>query len=280
MKVKFFCPRWGCENLSWDNFLVNVKNEGYDGIEYGIANETTKDELEKTWEKIDEHQLEVIPQHYGTYDADFNKHYDRYAAWLELVKPFPAAKIDSQTGKDFFSFEQNKQLIDLAVKHTEDCGVDVYHETHRNKFPFAAHITKEYLARIPYLKITLDASHWVNVAESFLEDQSEAMDLAIQRTEHIHARVGYPEGPQVPDPRAPEWKDALNAHIKWWDRIVNRKKIEDPDSVITITPEFGPYPYMVHLPYVESPIASQWEINKFMKDILKERYNSLSILPN
>jgi sugar phosphate isomerase/epimerase len=274
MNVKFFCPRWGCENISWDEFLLKVKNEGYDGVEFGIANETTSDELSEVLDKINKHQLEVIPQHYGTYDADFSKHYDRYSAWLELVKPFPAIKIDSQTGKDFFTFEQNKQLVDVAVKHTQNCGVEVYHETHRNKFPFAAHIAKEYLEKIPYLKITLDASHWVNVAESYLEDQQEAMEIAFQRTEHIHARVGYPEGPQVPDPRAPEWKEALDVHIAWWDSIMTRKKAEDPNGIITITPEFGPYPYMVHLPHTQTPITSQWEVNKYMKDILKERYQN------
>ncbi|HEY0055119.1 MAG TPA: sugar phosphate isomerase/epimerase [Pedobacter sp.] len=272
MNVKFFCPRWGSENLSWDELLLKIKNDGYNGVEYGIANETTKDELNEIWEKLDKYQLEVIPQHYGTYDADYAKHYDRYCAWLELVKPFPAIKIDSQTGKDFFTFEQNKQLVDAAVKHTQDCGVEVYHETHRNKFTFAAHITKDYLQKIPYLKITLDASHWVNVAESYLQDQQEAMEIAIQRTEHIHARVGYPEGPQISDPRAPEWKEALDVHIAWWDKILSRKKTETPDAVVTITPEFGPYPYMVHLPHSQTPIADQWALNKHMKDILRERY--------
>jgi len=274
MKLLFFCPRWGCENTSWEDFLTKVKDNGYDGVEYGISNETTSAQLDEVWEKLDKHQLHVIPQHYGTYDADFSKHLDRYSAWLELVKPYPAIKIDSQTGKDFFTFEQNKQLIDVATKHTIDCGINVYHETHRNKSLFAAHITKQYLEKIPSLQITLDVSHWINVAESFLEDQQEALDIAIQRTEHIHARVGYPEGPQVPDPRAPEWEDAVAHHLKIWDKIIERKTAADPNSIITITSEFGPYPYMVHLPFNQSPITNQWDVNLYMKDMLKERYES------
>lgn len=273
MKLKFFCPRWGCEDIGWNQFLKNVKDAGYDGIEYGIPNETTKEELSKVWEKLEQFQLDVIPQHYGTYDADFSVHLDRYAAWLDLVKPFKALKIDSQTGKDFFEFGQNKQLIDVAVEHTKATGVEVYHETHRNKFAFAAHITKEYLAKIPYLKITLDISHWINVAESFLEDQQEATDLAILRTEHIHARIGYPEGPQVPDPRVPEWQEAVNHHIAVWDKIIERKKLEGDDQVVTITPEFGPYPYMVSMPFTRQPITSQWEVNKYMMDLLRDRYS-------
>ena len=192
--------------------------------------------------------------------------------WLEKVRPYPAIKIDSQTGKDFFSFEQNSRLLEVATKHEVLTGVPVCHETHRNKFTFAAHITLDYLLRIPTLRITLDASHWVNVAESYLTDQPEAMKLAIERTDHIHARVGYPEGPQVPDPRAQEWKEALDHHLQWWDDVIACKRKKQ--AVMTITPEFGPYPYMVHLPYTDKPISNQWDINCFMMDTLRARYTA------
>ncbi|WP_207424760.1 sugar phosphate isomerase/epimerase [Desertivirga brevis] len=274
MKFKFFCPRWGNEHVSWDLFCQRVKDEGYDGVEYGIPNEVEVKELDEAWTNFDKFGLDAIPQHYGTYDSDFSKHYQNYGGWLDMVKPYKALKIDSQTGKDYFSFEQNKKLVERAAEHTSATGVEVYHETHRNKFTFAAHITFDYLQRIPELRITLDASHWVNVAESFLEDQQAALELAIARTEHIHARVGYPEGPQVPDPAAPEWNEALQHHLKWWDKIVERKQSENAD-LITITPEFGPYPYMVHLPYSQKPISDQWANNVYMMKLLKERYSKL-----
>jgi len=271
VELKFFCPRWGCEQIDWDLFCERVKQAGYNGVEYGIPNETEASELDMVWEKLAKYKLDVIPQHYGTYDADFNRHHDSYTAWLEKVSPYPAIKIDSQTGKDFFSFEQNSQLITVAARHEASTGVPVCHETHRNKFPFAAHVTFDYLQRIPSLRITLDASHWVNVAESYLVDQPEAMKLAIERTDHIHARVGYPEGPQVPDPRAPVWKEALDFHLQWWDAVIDLKRKKQ--DVITITPEFGPYPYMVHIPYTGKPISDQWDINLFMMQTLRARYN-------
>jgi hypothetical protein len=43
-----------------------------------------------------------------------------------------------------------------------------------------------------------------------------AIELAIERAEHVHARVGYPEGPQVPNPRVAEWEQALQKHLYWW----------------------------------------------------------------
>ncbi|HVI44614.1 MAG TPA: hypothetical protein VM802_07085, partial [Chitinophaga sp.] len=208
----------------------------------------------------------VIIQHYDTVDTDYSRHYDRYCSWLEKISPYPAVKVNSQTGKDYFSFEQNEKLISVAAS----CNKKVVHETHRNKFSFAAHITRTYLMKIPELEITLDASHWVCVAESYLEDQEAAMQLALERTEHLHARVGYPEGPQVPDPRVKEWEYALNRHLSWWDKVAERKRREN--GFFTITTEFGPYPYMVNDPVTGRPIADQWALNVYMMNLLKERY--------
>ena len=85
----------------------------------------------------------------------------------------------------------------------------------------------------------------------------------------IPARVGFPEGPQVPDPRVPEWKDALDKHVSWWTRVIDQRKKEGWE-IFTITPEFGPYPYMTILPFSKMPIADQWEVNLFMMEYLKD----------
>ena len=62
-----------------------------------------------------------------------------------------------------------------------------------------------------------------------MNDQEETVNLTLDRTDHIHARIGHPEGPQVNDPRAPEWDDAVKAHVAWWDKIVERKKKMEKD---------------------------------------------------
>jgi hypothetical protein len=263
VNLQFFCPRWGSEHLSWEDFMVKVKSAAYDGIEYAIAADTSDSTLDHVWNLAERHQLLMIPQHYDTNSADFSRHCDEYATWLERIKIYPAVKVNSQTGKDFFSFEQNNSLIQVA-------GPAVVHETHRGKFSFAAHITKEYLLANPKLKITFDISHWVAVAESFLDDQEEAVALAIARAQHIHARVGYPEGPQIPDPRLPEWQEAVQRHIRWWSQIVTAHK-NSPS--LTITPEFGPYPYLVH-------DVSQWDINVFMMELLRKELNNVLTIPS
>jgi hypothetical protein len=254
MQLKFFCPRWGSENLSWETFMLQVKETGYDGIEYAITSDTAASTLEQVWNLAERYQLQILPQHFDTCSADFSVHFDLYAKWLERIKQYPSIKINSQTGRDIFSFEQNSALISLA-------GPGVIHETHRGKFSYAAHVTKPYLEAYSDLRLTFDISHWVNVAESYLDDQMEAVELAIDHTSHIHARVGFPEGPQIPDPRLPEWQEAVDRHVGWWSKIAERYGQHDE---LTITTEFGPFPYLTHK-------VSQYDINVYMMRMLREK---------
>ncbi|RYY52161.1 MAG: sugar phosphate isomerase/epimerase [Chitinophagaceae bacterium] len=271
MRLKFFCPRWGAEQLSWPDFLRKVKEAGYDGVEYAIGANVQVAELDAVWNACEVMGLSLIAQHYDTEDADFNLHYDKYAEWLEKMEPYPVVKINSQTGKDYFSLTQNKLLIALAIEYTGVTGSPVVHETHRGKFSFAAHLTCQYLRELHDLRLTLDVSHWVCVSESYLEHQLRAIELAISRTDHLHARVGYPEGPQVVDPFLPEWSAALEAHLGWWDSLVSLKKWQEAKE-LTVTPEYGPYPYAIEAPLTRKVLGDQWGINVRMMRFLRGRY--------
>lgn len=273
MKVNFFCPRWGSENLQWNDFFEKVKKAGYDGVEWAIGKEVSRKEIESVLGISKLHGLHIIAQHFDTNNSDFDEHLKVYKEWLEKIADLDFYCINSQTGKDFFCKEQNQILIDEAKKSEYKNRIPMYHETHRNKFSFAAHITEKFLEENLDLKLTLDASHWVNVAESYLEDQENAVNLAIERTEHIHARIGHTEAAQVSDPFAPEWKEALEKHLNWWDAVVKRK-IREGESKISITPEFGPAPYMFVLPYTGQPVVDQWNVNERMMHFLKNRYRN------
>lgn len=270
MQVDFFCPRWGSEQLAWAAFFEKVKAAGYDGVEYAIPAATTAQELETVWALADKTNLQLIAQHYDTADTDYNRHFDLYAAWLEKMKAFPCVKLNSQTGRDCFNMEENMGLIQLAAAFEIDTGMPVVHETHRGKFSFAAHVTYAYLQCLPGLRLTLDASHWVNVAESYLEDQSLFVEAALQRADHVHARVGHPQGPQVPDPRAPEWKHAVDIHCAWWKQVGQLREAAGTPT-LTITPEFGPVPYLSQVPFTREPVADQWEVNLFMMQLLRKK---------
>ncbi|QEC54259.1 TIM barrel protein [Anseongella ginsenosidimutans] len=267
LKIKFFCTNWGMQE-SWDSFCAKAKAAGYDGVETWLpGNEEERAAMFSAFEK---YGLEFIFLNSGN-GKDFESYLDNFTQNLQRVVSYKPVLVNCHTGKDHFSFGQNQALIAAAAAISRESGIPVVHETHRGRFSFAAHITKEYLEKIPDLRLTLDISHWCNVHESMLGDQEAAVSLALSRTDHIHTRVGFPEGPQVNDPRAPEWKDVLEQHLEWWDGVVGAK-IKQGGSLLTITPEFGPPDYMPTLPYTRQPVSSQWDINVYMMNLLKARY--------
>jgi len=272
MKVLFFCPHWGSNDIPFEEFLAKVKGAGFDGVELSLP--LDEDDRKAMTSAIRKADLIFIGQHWETVNLDFDEHKNEYVNRLYNLATGNPLLIDSQTGKDFFSFEQNMALIHAATDFSQETNIPVVHEIHRGKFSFAAHITKKFLVSNPDLRICADLSHWCNVAESLLEDQPEALDIALKRADHIHARVGFQEGPQIPDPRAPEWKEVLEKHISWWDRIIRRAETENRNS-FTITPEFGPFPYMTVLPHSREPISNQWDVNVYMMELLRKRYNGI-----
>lgn len=266
MKIKFFCPLWGSENQDINSFFAKVKDSGYDGVEMSLPMEPEhKKEILVIMKQYD---LQLIAQHWETLTADYEAHRKEYRQRLENLATSNPLFINTQTGKDFFTYEQNASLIKIADEVSSEYGVKIIHEIHRGKFSFAAHITSRFLRDIPGLRLVLDISHWCNVAESWLEDQSESINLALSRTDHIHARVGFPEGPQIPDPRASEWNEAIDKHLGWWSQVIEQRRKEGWQE-FTVTPEFGPYPYMTILPYSKQPISNQWDLNLYMKQFLK-----------
>jgi sugar phosphate isomerase/epimerase len=261
-----FATNWGFAG-SWDEFASKIKQAGYDGMEvWWPGDEKNQNEL---FEALTKHKLQVGFL-VGGGDKDFQKHLAQFQQNLSAAVKAKPVYINCHSGKDFFSFEQSKQFMDLTEKVNKETGVPIYHESHRGRILFAATIARQFIEKVPSLRLTLDISHWCNVHESYLSDQEETIAMALNRTDHIHARIGHPEGPQVNDPRAPEWSDAVKAHFNWWDSVVERKKKEG--KRMTFLTEFGPADYMPTLPYTRQAIANQWEINVHMMDVLRKRY--------
>ncbi len=261
-----FATNWGFDG-SMDEFASKIKQAGYDGMEvWWPTDEKNRNEL---FEALRKYKLEVGFL-VGSGEKDFQKHLAQFQQNLSAAAKAKPVYINCHSGKDFFSFEQSKQFMDLTEKVSKETGVPVYHESHRGRILFAANITRQFIEKVPSLRLTLDISHWCNVHESYLADQEETVALALNRTDHIHARVGHPEGPQVNDPRAPEWSEAVKAHFNWWDKVVATKKKEG--KRMTFLTEFGPADYMPTLPYTRQAVANQWDINVHMMEVLRKRY--------
>lgn len=274
MEIKFFIPRWGNRHLSWADFAKKAKQAGYAGVEANLPAEA--EERQEMFSQLEAQSLGWIGQHFETSTADFNEHASQYESRLIALAEAKPLLINSQTGKDYFTFDQNSALIEIAAGISQQYGIKILHETHRGKFSFCTTSTASYLEKYPDLRITADFSHWCCVAESYLQDQQEILNLAIDRTDHFHSRVGFPGGPQVNHPAAPEWEEALTFHCQWWDAIVQRH-LALKASTFTITCEFGPYPYMPQLPFSRQDLSDLWELNLFMKIFLEKRFAKLTL---
>lgn len=197
-------------------------------------------------------------------------HLTSFDAAVTKALPFRPALINSHTGRDIFTFAENLNLYVHTLAVMNDVGVPIVHETHRTRPTYSAIDTQRYLTELPGLMLNADLSHWMVVHESDLADQDHNVELALARSRHIHARVGYEEGPQVSDPRSPEWKGHLDRHVELWQRVVDHCHAAGVDT-LAITPEFGPPPYAHTLPGHAEPVANVWEINVFMKDHLTDQ---------
>lgn len=270
LEIIVLATNWGYSGTI-DSFCKKIKEAGYHGLEIWWPG--TKEEQKELFDALEKYQLQV-----GFLTSGNGTEYEEHARTFKInidaaidnnhLRPL---YVNCHSGKDHFRYDHNCSLIEYTLDRMAKTGIDILHETHRGRMCFAAHTTRHFLEKYPGMYLTLDISHWTNVHESMLADQSESVDLALGRTKHIHARVGHEEGPQVNDPRAPEWAYTFKKHVEWWDKAIDHR-IKAGSKRMTFLTEFGPPNYLPTVPYTHLPLADQWDINVYMMKFLKERY--------
>ncbi len=268
-KLKILATNWGFTG-TLDEYCSKVKKEGYDGIE--IWWPTEKADQDTLFVLLKKYQLEVGFLTAG-HESNYKEHFDTFKKMIDAAATNKMQKplyINCHSGRDYFSYEDNKTFIDHTTELAKQTGIKICHETHRSRMLYSAPVARKFIETIPSLRITFDVSHWCNVHETLLQDQQETVDMTLQRVDHIHARIGHPEGPQVNDPRAPEWDNAVKAHFAWWDKVVELKKKNG--VILTVLTEFGPPDYMPTEPYTRKPLSDQWAVNVHMMHLLRKRY--------
>ncbi len=164
-------------------------------------------------------------------------------------------------GSDSWPLSKAVEFYGRALELGKELGAELSFETHRSRPTFHPWQTVELLRALPELRLTCDFSHWCVVCERLPDDEA-VMGAVIARARHLHARVGYAQGPQVPDPRAPEYETELLAHEGWWRRIAIA--VAARGESISATPEFGPDGYLQQTPFTRKPVADLAEINRWM----------------
>ena len=267
MKLIFGKSKWEMRNDSLESFLQRVVESGFEATEINLGS-------------LPESPGEIARLHtaYGlrligqilTQGQTYQDHINSFEAQFEFAAQCGVVFINSHAGRDIFPFEENLQIFQRVSQLSQSAGIPILIETHRGRPTYSAIETRKYLEAIPELRLTADFSHWMVVHESDLADQRANVELAIARADYIHARVGYAEGPQIPDPRAPEWQSAVATHLQLWQQIIQQHK-QNGKEHLYMTPEFGPPAYMHTAPFTNQPVGDVWEQNVYMKGLLANR---------
>lgn len=264
MKLLLVRHLWGIDQTrGLEEHLPRRRSVGYEALEVSLRSVPDRAAFLKF---LKQHQLNWIPQVYTrefTPGGSVRQHLDSLAEQVKECPDFQPLFFNAHSGSDTWSLAEGEDFYGEALELEQKTGVAIAHETHRVRCFGNPWTTKAVLERFPALKLTCDLSHWVCVAERLLEDCGEIIQLAAQHCHHLHARVGYEEGPQVPDPRAPEWSRHLAVHEGWWSEIW---LAQEKRGMITsvLTPEFGPAPYLYTLPFTQAPVADLADICDWM----------------
>lgn len=264
MKLKLVRHLWGV-NLEHglETFLPRWRNTGYEALE---ASWRLVPDQPAFLRFLKKNKFDWIPQAYTnefTPGGSVRRHLDSLKEQVNECLMHQPLFFNVHSGSDAWSLAEAEDFYGEALEFERQIGVAIAHETHRQRYFGNPWATRTILQKFPGLKLTCDFSHWVCVAERLLADCGPIIQLAAQHCHHIHARVGYEEGPQVPDPRVPEWSRHLAAHEDWWRKIWTAQK-KRGQKTSTLTPEFGPPPYLHALPYTQTPVADLADVCDWM----------------
>lgn len=154
-QLKILATNWGFPG-TLDQYCAKVKQEGYDGIEVWWPSE--KKDHDELFTTLKKYSLEVGFLTAG-HESSFKENFDSFKKMTEAAvnnKVQQPLYINCHSGKDYFSYEDNKKIIDYTVALSKSSGIKICHETHRSRILFAAPVAKNFMETIPDLRITLD----------------------------------------------------------------------------------------------------------------------------
>lgn len=293
---------WGVagsdDPAQWAALFAKISAEGFDAVECCVL-----------WfmpgfmDALNEAGLELVAQLHTTSVANkgwagfryntsiaVKDHLDSLRELSLEAKKVGAFMINSHSGCDSWSVEDSRVFLRGALAIEAEVGLPIVHETHRRRLfwnPFNFRDLLQGQEDLKAIKINLDISHWVVCLERIFDSPEshqmngevdgwwpEVLGMLKERVWLIHARVGYEEGPQVPDPAAAEYAAEVKCHLGWWEAIMKAMIVQK--RVCNVEPEHGPWPYQQSKPGTEmAPSHDIWESNKHVIALVKERWPSI-----
>ena len=288
MDLLLFHSLWGFEG-SLEAALVRARARGFDGLELNLRHPVLLGRpLADAADHLRQAKLALVLELVtgGDYVPDLACGVDGHLAeleqQLEACPGLAPLKVTVITGSDSWSWREQERFWPRAIALAEASGLAVSFETHRSRSLANPWAMADWLAAFPGLRLTADLSHWCVVAERLMTPELAPIQAMAAHVDHIHARIGHAQGPQVNHPFAPEHHQALAAHLACWKwfaasqakRQAQHSGDHQPPRPLTLTPEFGPDGYLQTLPFTNQPVADLLEINTAMAAWLRQELGS------
>ncbi len=277
MQLKLFKTLWGFTGDYKDAVQSAIQNR-FDGIEGAVPDTVAGAEQLATL--LADSGLNYIAElaTTGTYVPDrsltIQDHLDDLAIRLTRLKYLRPLFVTCLGGCDSWRLPDSLEFLRRAIELADNANIHISFETHRGRSLFNPWITRQIIDLIPELQITCDFSHWYVVCEGIQASEESIIREVVSHASHIHARVGYDQGPQVPDPRSPLYARELARHLTWWGWIW-QQHAAGAREYTTVTSEFGPDGYDYRDSTTGRSLIEPELLNNWMAARLRSEYKHL-----
>ncbi|MBZ9664981.1 TIM barrel protein [Pseudomonas sp. LMG 31766] len=275
MRLEIFRTLWGYRG-SWQQALDEALGAGFDGIEARIPETAAQRAINARLLREQNvpyiatlfTSTPVLPRQSDSPQV----HLEDLRMKLDWAAELSPRLVNVLPGNDRWALSEQVDFFGRAAELALACGLHVCFEIHRGRSLYSPWVTLDVIRQVPELHFTSDISHWLVTCERLLDDPADDLSAFIERVDHIQARVGYDQGPQVPHPGAPEYAEVLAFHQRHWESIWSSQEKRGL-QITTLTPEFGPDGYLHHLPFTDVPVADLWQLNQWMARCERQHFH-------
>lgn len=275
MRLEIFRTLWGYRG-SWQQALDEALGAGFDGIEARIPETAAQRAINARLLREQNvpyiatlfTSTPVLPRQSDSPQV----HLEDLRMKLDWAAELSPRLVNVLPGNDRWALSEQVDFFGRAAELALACGLHVCFEIHRGRSLYSPWVTLDVIRQVPELRFTSDISHWLVTCERLLDDPADDLSDFIERVDHIQARVGYDQGPQVPHPGAPEYAEVLAFHQRHWESIWSSQEKRGLQTT-TLTPEFGPDGYLHHLPFTDVPVADLWQLNQWMARCERQHFH-------
>jgi hypothetical protein len=257
MPAEFYKTLWGLGG-NLEEKLLRVRAQGYEGFEDWVQPHF---QMKPVIEKVGIKYMAMV----------WGDELEAFKRGLGEAFDCGAVGATIHAGRPWMTYQQGLDFLGKLVEATKQVPFPVNFETHRGRLLYEPMSTAQYLKDLPDLYLCADFSHWTVVTESMLDGFEDVMPAILGRVRHVHARIGFEEGPQVPDPRAKNWEGYIPKFEKWWD-VIHEQHVK-AGKKLTVDPEFGPPHYQWSDPATGKALADIEDVALWMTERLRKRWN-------